>query len=220
MKKILLALILSGLAFPAEAYYIGSVGFPMKNGGNALEVTYDTGSSEVEFDGGGEDDFETNHITIQYGRGLGNGLEFFGRLSPSGEAEFDEGGGDFDLFGFGAGVRWAPRQKGAVKFGLQASLDWTQGDDEDVDIDVKEIVLAGGVSHRVNGNVDVYGGLSLKKLDGTIEFPGGGDADFENADTFGLFGGLDLKPGRNFTVGVEAHLINETMFAMTGRFKF
>ena len=75
-------------------------------------------------------------------------------------------------------------------------------------------------SYRVNKNVDAYGGLSLSKLDGVIEFPGGGDVDFENGNTFGIFGGFDLKPSPNFTVGVELRLVNETAFGVTGRFKF
>jgi hypothetical protein len=220
MKKLLLTLILAAAASTARAHYIGSIGFPMKDGGNALEFTYDTGSRDVEgSSGGAQDDLETNHLTLQYTRGVGNGLEFFGRLSPSGEAEFDDAGGDFDLFGLGAGVRWAPRQKGPFKFGLQASFDWSQGDDQDVDIDMKEFLFAGGGSYRVNKNVDVYGGLSFSKLDGTVEYPAV-DVDFENSDTVGLFGGLDLKPGPNFTVGLELHLVSETLFAVTGRFKF
>lgn len=225
MKKQLLALIIAVAALgtsavPAQASYIGSLGFPMKKGANALEVGYQTGSREVEFDGGGEDDLESNGIVIQYGRGLGNGLEFFGRLTPTGEMEFDLGGGDFDVFGLGGGVRWSPRQQGAFKFGLQFSFDWTQGDDGDTDIDTKEILFAGGGSYRINKNVDAYGGLSLLKLDGTVDGPGAGDADFESDNTFGLFGGFDLKPSQNFTVGVELRLVNETAFGVTGRFKF
>lgn len=222
MKKMLLPLLFAAASVPAQAYYIGSVGKPFGRGGQALELIYDAGAREIEPSNGGQDvDMDTNRLYFQYTRGLGNGLEFFGRVMPeTGEADFDPGNFNPDLWGLGGGVRWSPKQKGAFKLGFQFSLDWNQGDDQNTDIDIKEILFAGGGSYRVNRNVDVYGGLSLLKSDITVEPPAGPDQDWENGNTFGLFGGLDLKPGKNFTVGLELRLVNETIFAVSGRMKF
>lgn len=225
MKKILVIAALAGFAVsPAGAYYVGSIGFPFGRGGSALEVLYDTGSREVEPSNGGRDfDMDSDRLYIQYTRGLGDGLEFFGRGMPqTGEITFEDDSSQFDVWGLGGGVRWAPRQRGRTKFGMQVSFDWNQGDDSNsrTDIDVKEILFAGGLSSRVNRNVDVYGGVSFLKSDVTVDPPAGQSWDIENSNTFGVFGGLDLKPSKKFTVGVELHLINETIFAFTGRLKF
>jgi hypothetical protein len=217
-----LAAVLSLEAAPARAFFYGSPGFPMKNGRNALEAIYDTGSTEIEpSDGGDEFDMKTNRLYFQYSRGLGNGLEFFGRVMPeTGSVKFEDSNYEPDVWGLGGGVRWAPMQKGQFHFGLQFSFDWNQGSDNNTDIDIKELGFQGGGSYRVNKNVDAYGGLSLKKDDITLDPPAGGSIDFENTNTFGLFAGMDLKPTNNFTVAVELHLINETMFGVSGRFKF
>jgi opacity protein-like surface antigen len=225
MKKLMMIAALAGFASaPASAYYIGSLGYPMKDGANSLEAIYDTGSREMEPSGGGETgDVDTNRLYVQWGHGLGNGLELFGRVMPqTGEASLEDSDLDFEMWGLGGGVRWSPRQKGKVKFGLQASFDWSQGDEKNISsisMDIKEMMFSGGVSSRVNKNVDVYGGLSLLKSDATLDYPGD-SVDMKNSNTFGIFGGLDLKPSKNFTVGVELHLINETVFAFSGRLKF
>jgi hypothetical protein len=220
-KSLVFAALAAMAAGPARAYYVGSVGFPFRQGGNGLEVVYDTGSREIEpSDGGREFDMDTDRLYFQYTRGLGNGLELFGRVMPeTGEVEFEDSFFNPEVWGLGGGVRWSPQQKGKLKLGFQAAFDLNQGDDEDVDIDIKELMFVGGGSYRVNRNVDAYGGLSFLKSNITVEWAGY-DADYENSGTIGLFGGFDLKPSKNFTVGVELHLINETVFAVTGRFKF
>jgi hypothetical protein len=217
---VLLPLVLASAE--VQAFWFGSPGSSLGQRTNSIQMIYDTGSREIEPSTGGiEIDMDTDRLYFQYSRGLGNGLEFFGRIMPeTGEADFENSTFSPDLFGFGGGIHWAPKQQGAVKFGVQASLDWNQGDDANVDIDIKEMVIAGGGSYRVNKNVDAYGGLSLLKSDITIEPPAGPDQDWENSNTFGIYGGFTFRPGPNFNLGVELHLINESIFGFSGSFKF
>ncbi len=226
MKKIAVFLALAaGLsleAVPARAYFYGSTGFPMKEGRNAFEAIYDAGSRKIEPNNGGDKTtMNSDRLYFQYSRGIGNGLDFFGRVMPeTGSVDFKDSNYSPSIWGLGGGVRWAPPQKGRFHLGLQFSFDWNQGSDNNTDIDIKELAFLGGGSYRVNKNVDAYGGFSLLKSDVTLTPPAGNDQKFKNSNTFGIYGGLDLKPTNNFTIAVELHLINETIFGVSGRFKF
>jgi hypothetical protein len=210
------------LAPSARAFWFGSSGSRLSNDRSEIQAVYDTGSREIEPTGGGRSfDMDTDRFYLEYSQGFGNGLDLFGRFMPeTGNATFEHMGGyNPSIWGFGGGLHWAPVQSGRVHWGAQANLDWNQGKDQGVKLNVTEMALMGGPSFRASRNVDVYGGASFMKSNVTLD-NGTNKAKFVLSNTFGLFGGVGVNPTPAMTLAFEVHLINEAIFGFSAAYRF
>lgn len=226
MKLQKISLLAAGLMIAAaqvRAGWYGNLGKTLDKGHTAVGAVVDIGGRDLEAENNsGDGDVDITGLTVRVTHGLGAGVEVYGRIAPmtmKWEAD-DIPGFEPNLLTLGGGLQWAPEgQRGPLTFGVGAGFDWGQGDDNDIDLELMEFSLAGGVGYAVDKNLDIYGGLSLLNTDVTLE-TGGTDFDYEAEDPIGLFAGVNYSLNRNIALGAELRLINEQVISLVGRYTF
>ena len=77
-----------------------------------------------------------------------------------------------------------------------------------------------GASYLGFNKVVPYGGLNFSMIDGDFSIAGVKVGDFEEADSIGLFMGVDLGINDQFKGGAEVRLVNETSFSVNLSYLF
>lgn len=194
----------------AEAGFIGDPTFTNGTGRFSLTGEIDfVMDRDLDFDGGGRADLESPRLFANAGYGFGPSVDGFVKLGFFG-GELDAGGTeDIDTsLGVGFGVKGAFVDRGELRVGALGQVLYYQSELETsgADIDWIEIDVALAISFRGLGQIAPYAGIKLGLIDGDIE----GDADFEQDDIFGLFGGLTFAVSPQVSLGAEVRLVDET----------
>jgi hypothetical protein len=190
---------------------------------SAVDVSVDFTNRDIDVEGGGDDDVDSNRILVKGTYGI-EPINIYAKLGVA-NVEVDDADGDYGLaFGFGikATVHETPNAK--VGIGLQylsfESEDTVNGVDYEADVS-SEIDIFAGVSYLgLQNNITPYGGLVISMIDGDLEVEGWGSADFEEDDTLGIFAGIDFDASDQFKAGVELRLINETSITLKVSYLF
>ncbi len=212
---------LAGLAVsrPAEASLIGDP--TLTNGagrfgvGAELDFVFD---HDIDFDGGGDGELETNRFFATGSYGFLQDLDGFVKVGFF-NGDLDPGSTDIDTgFGIGGGVRGTFLRQGDWRFGGLFQIQFFSSELDfpgNPDIDWLEFDVAAAASYRGFGQIVPYGGIKLGFIDGDIE-----GADFDQDDVFGIFGGASVAIMPQFTVGAELRLIDETAIGVYARYTF
>ncbi len=100
-----------------------------------------------------------------------------------------------------------------LKLGGFASLQSSSLSDEFSSTDVFVYEFGAGASKAIDKGLNLYGGGVLSFLDGTLSPDHGSAIDFEAADNFGAFVGLEKSLQNKMKIGVELNVIHQTGFA-------
>jgi hypothetical protein len=203
---------------PAEANLIGDP--TLTNGAGRFGI-----GGELDFvldrdlEDGGTADLETTRIIGNASFGLTRNIDGFvklglfnGELSDGGAIDIDPG------FALGVGGRASFIERGDLRFGVLGQILYFNAELDTVgspDIDWIELDIAPALSFRGLGQIVPYGGLKLSWVDGDA-----GDADFENDDLIGIFGGASFAVSPTISVGAELRLLDESAIGAFVNFKF
>jgi hypothetical protein len=205
-----LAAMLLFSAGPAWSLWFGNPALRSEEGPSALSVIYDFGQRDTEGPAGTTGDMEFHRVYAEYSHAPleGRDLEVFARATPF-TGFFDLEGSSFDpnILHVGGGARLAFQPQDLPTFGLQASLDYSQGSEDDAgfdnDVTWMDLAIAAGASYPFAENVDLY-----------VE------ANLEEDETIGAYIGLEYLPSPRWTLGAELHIINEQVVGIRGGYRF
>jgi hypothetical protein len=148
-------------------------------------------------------DVESNAFIANIGYGATENWELYALLGIA-DVQIDDVGGSKDLgidgdYGayYGFGTKLTFQKEEPLSWGAMFQMDWTNSedgddwfeleifDDEDVEVDYYEIVIAVGPTYEMNEQLRIYGGPFFFLLDG--------DFDWEIRDSFITEGGAKLS---------------------------
>lgn len=177
--KLLIVLLVSGFCMAGP---IGSPVSTLDDGQSSVAVDYMAQKQDVQIYGSGMFDglipeLRTDLISVTGSRGVG-GLDVFARI---GWADVEQNDGDRVI---GAGARATLIDWGDLKIGMTGQFNimrlqtattveigkcwWKRTVNVNADLDITETTLAIGPSYEM-GNLTVYGGPAVYRLDGDIE---------------------------------------------------
>lgn len=212
-----------GFCSAAMSDTIGNPTATVEDRMSAFDFSVDFTNRDMEVEGGGDDDVDSNRILLKGTYGI-EPINIYAKLGVA-NLEVDEADGDYGLaFGFGikATVLETPNTK--VGIGLQylsfESEDTVHGFDYEADVS-SEIDIFAGISYLgLQNKITPYGGLVISMIDGDVEVEGLGSFDIEEDDTLGIFAGVDFDASDKFKAGVELRLINETSISLKVSYLF
>jgi hypothetical protein len=186
----------------------------------AFDIVYETGEREIKnTDGTGSPiDLSSRRLILQGRTALGDAFQLIGRGIPgTGRLNFEGSGFNPTMWGFGAGLQFAPPEAIAdiVHLGAVAYWDWSFGATDrpgpltgSDKVNWAEGTVAAGASVRVVEIVDVYAGATLIKPDIHLDVSGT-ETNWEEDSTFGGLMGFSVQADEVWKAGLELHFNNE-----------
>jgi hypothetical protein len=205
----------------------------------SLGADYERAARDVDFDEGPGDTLTTRHYAAYLGFDVMPWLTVYGTI---GELEGRLRGSAYE----GGDVRWSAGGRLnlwhtdledpeflAGRYGLQAAVEYAESsfDEAELETEWRELQAALTLNvelfvehvealERVPYSLVLYVGPTFATVDGDQALAGGGEAEFEESEVFGVLFGTDLFLSHNFSVGVHLQQIGRTSVRTGLRYHF
>jgi len=210
----------------------GTIGNPnatVQNKKVNFEFDTDLTNRDIDIEGASTHEMDSSRFLVKGTYGLETGiapLNLYAKLGMA-NVESDEAGNEFDGdygMAYQLGMKATVYEMTNMQVGL--GLQYLSYSSEEsilgvtAEMDSSEMDLFAGTSYLGLGKVVPYGGLHLSMVDGEVSALGTKVADFEEADSIGLFMGADMGLSDQFRGGAEIRLVSETSFSLNFSYLF